>query len=101
MVRQLQAHSIIFLIFNLNAEVLKYFHRYIVLSRYCSDCKNDDDIVKAGESLKESNRKSKMPSSKTSSRDWGKGMATVGRSKVCSMPNNHFGPIPGIEVGTQ
>ena len=28
-------------------------------------------------------------------------MATVGRSKVCSMPTNHFGPIPGIEVGTQ
>ena len=70
---------------------------------YCQDCKNEDDIVKAGESLKESKKKSKMPSSQTTSqkRDWGKGMATVGRSKVCSMPTNHFGPIPGIEVGTQ
>ena len=28
-------------------------------------------------------------------------MATVGRTKICLMPKNHFGPIPGIEVGTQ
>eukprot|EP00095_Tigriopus_kingsejongensis_P006810 maker-scaffold2587_size14210-snap-gene-0.5 protein:Tk06810 transcript:maker-scaffold2587_size14210-snap-gene-0.5-mRNA-1 annotation:"e3 ubiquitin-protein ligase uhrf1 isoform x3" len=35
-----------------------------------------------------------------SQRDWGKGMATVGRSKSCSkVPSNHFGPIPGVEVG--
>jgi hypothetical protein len=28
-------------------------------------------------------------------------MACVGRQKVCSVvPPNHFGPIPGIEVGT-
>ena len=31
---------------------MKYFHRNIVLTRYCSDCKNDDDIVKAGELVK-------------------------------------------------
>ena len=71
---------------------------------YCSDCKNDDDIVKAGESLKESKKKSKMPSSNTDikKRDWGKGMATVGCSKVCTkVSTNHFGAIPGIEVGTQ
>ena len=70
---------------------------------YSSDCKNDDDIVKAGETLKESKKKAKMPSSQESSkkRDWGKGMATVGRTKVCAMKKNHFGPIPGIEVGTQ
>ena len=28
-------------------------------------------------------------------------MACVGRQKVCSVvPMNHFGPIPGVEVGT-
>ena len=28
-------------------------------------------------------------------------MACVGRTKVCTIvPSNHFGPIPGIPVGT-
>ena len=28
-------------------------------------------------------------------------MACVGRQKVCNVvPPNHFGPIPGVEVGT-
>lgn len=28
-------------------------------------------------------------------------MACVGRQKVCNIvPSNHFGPIPGVEVGT-
>lgn len=36
-----------------------------------------------------------------SKRDWGKGMACVGRTKKCNIvPSNHFGPIPGVEVGT-
>ncbi|KPJ15503.1 E3 ubiquitin-protein ligase UHRF1 [Papilio machaon] len=34
-----------------------------------------------------------------SNRDWGRGMACVGKTKTCAMPPNHFGPIPGIEVG--
>ena len=38
---------------------------------YCSDCKNDDDIIKAGESLKESKKKAKMPSSKTDTKAGG------------------------------
>ncbi|XP_014286176.1 E3 ubiquitin-protein ligase UHRF1 [Halyomorpha halys] len=70
---------------------------------YCSDCKNDDtEIVKAGEKLKESKKKAKMASAiNNSSRDWGKGMACVGRTKECTLvPPNHFGPIPGVEVGT-
>lgn len=43
-----------------------------------------------------------MPSSKAeSTRDWGKGMACVGRTKECTLvEKNHFGPIPGVEVGT-
>ncbi|KAJ8306437.1 hypothetical protein KUTeg_016982 [Tegillarca granosa] len=70
---------------------------------YCPDCKVDDsEIVKAGEKMKESKKKSKMASAtSTSSRDWGKGMACVGRQKVCSIvPPDHFGSIPGVEVGT-
>lgn len=36
-----------------------------------------------------------------SKRNWGKGMACVARTKKCNIvPLNHFGPIPGVEVGT-
>ncbi|KAG7170928.1 E3 ubiquitin-protein ligase UHRF1-like [Homarus americanus] len=70
---------------------------------FCPLCKNDDsEIVKAGEKLKESKKKAKMASSKSNtSRDWGKGFACAGRQKVCTLvPQNHFGPVPGVEVGT-
>ncbi|XP_015918962.1 E3 ubiquitin-protein ligase UHRF1 isoform X2 [Parasteatoda tepidariorum] len=70
---------------------------------YCPDCKNDEtEVVRAGEKLKASKKKSKMPSANSStSRDWGKGMACVGRTKECTIvPPNHFGPIPGVEVGS-
>ncbi|CAH2019323.1 unnamed protein product [Acanthoscelides obtectus] len=68
------------------------------------ECKIDESqIVKPGEKLKESKKKEKMPSKQNKSgRDWGRGMACVGRSKECTIvPKNHFGPIPGIEVGTR
>ena len=63
---------------------------------YCPKCKNDGSkVIKAGQKLKESKKTSK------SNRDWGKGMACVGRSKVCTIvPPNHFGPIPGVPVGS-
>ena len=33
-------------------------------------------------------------------RDWGRGMATAGRTKECkTVDKHHFGSIPGIEVG--
>ncbi|GAB1600400.1 E3 ubiquitin-protein ligase UHRF1-like [Argonauta hians] len=70
---------------------------------YCPDCKVDDGIVvKAGERLKESKKRAKMASAKnTSSRDWGKGMACVGRQKECTLvPPDHVGVIPGVPVGT-
>ncbi|XP_065406615.1 E3 ubiquitin-protein ligase UHRF2 isoform X2 [Chrysemys picta bellii] len=70
---------------------------------YCPSCKNDsNEVVKAGEKLKQSKKKAKMPSASTESqRDWGKGMACVGRTKECTIvPSNHYGPIPGIPVGT-
>lgn len=43
-----------------------------------------------------------MPSASTESRrDWGRGMACVGRTKECTIvPSNHYGPIPGIPVGS-
>ncbi|KAM4635072.1 E3 ubiquitin-protein ligase UHRF2 [Polymixia lowei] len=70
---------------------------------YCPTCKNDtSEVIKAGEKLKASKKKAKMPSATTESqRDWGKGMACVGRTKECTIvPSNHYGPIPGIPVGT-
>lgn len=70
---------------------------------YCPECKNDEnEIVKAGEKLKDSKKKAKLPSRNSSSdRDWGKGMACVGRTRECTLvPPTHYGPIPGIEVGT-
>ncbi|XP_053321977.1 E3 ubiquitin-protein ligase UHRF2 [Spea bombifrons] len=69
---------------------------------YCPSCKNDStEVVKAGEKLKQSKKKAKMPSASTESqRDWGKGMACVGRTKECTIvPSNHYGPIPGVPVG--
>lgn len=52
--------------------------------------------------MKDSKKKAKMASAKgNTSRDWGKGFACAGRQKVCTIvPQNHFGPIPGVEVGT-
>uniref|UniRef100_A0A8C5DSE8 E3 ubiquitin-protein ligase UHRF n=1 Tax=Gouania willdenowi TaxID=441366 RepID=A0A8C5DSE8_GOUWI len=70
---------------------------------YCPTCKNDtSEVVKAGEKLKASKKKAKMPSATTESqRDWGKGMACVGRTKECTIvPSNHYGPVPGVPVGT-
>ncbi|XP_063311668.1 E3 ubiquitin-protein ligase UHRF1 [Pelobates fuscus] len=70
---------------------------------YCPDCRNDaSEVVLAGEKLKESKKKSKMASASSSSqRDWGKGMACVGRTRECTIvPSNHYGPIPGVPVGT-
>jgi len=52
-----------------------------MLFRYCPDCKIDSsEIVKAGEKLKESKKKSKMASKQSStSRDWGR----VGKLYIC------------------
>ncbi|RZF35109.1 hypothetical protein LSTR_LSTR009415 [Laodelphax striatellus] len=70
---------------------------------YCQQCRNDEnEIVKAGEKLNFSKKRQQMKSvANESTRDWGKGMACVGRTKVCTIvPSNHFGPVPGVEVGT-
>ncbi|XP_023662314.1 E3 ubiquitin-protein ligase UHRF1 isoform X2 [Paramormyrops kingsleyae] len=70
---------------------------------YCPSCRNDvNEVVLAGEKLKESKKKAKMASASSSSqRDWGKGMACVGRTKQCTIvPSNHYGPVPGVPVGS-
>nr|CAB3267500.1 UHRF2 protein [Phallusia mammillata] len=70
---------------------------------FCPLCRHDNSkIIEAGERLKENKKKSKMKSSTSETqRDWGKGMACVGRSKICTIvPSNHVGPIPGVPVGT-
>ncbi|CAJ0834382.1 1155_t:CDS:2 [Entrophospora sp. SA101] len=45
-------------------------------------------------------KKAKMPSA-TQTRKWGGGMACVGTTKKCEVVgSDHFGPIPGIPVGS-
>ena len=69
---------------------------------YCPHCKNDtDEVIMKGQEIKLTKKRAKMPAfNPKSKRDWGKGMATAGRTKSCTkVPANHFGPIPGVEVG--
>ncbi|XP_072931393.1 E3 ubiquitin-protein ligase UHRF1-like [Epargyreus clarus] len=63
---------------------------------YCPSCKRDPNDVIAPGAAKQIKKSTK---SAKSERDWGRGMACVGKTKTCAMPPNHFGPIPGIEVG--
>ena len=64
---------------------------------FCPDCKNDDDIVGGSSKMA---KKKLAAGTKDSGRDWGKGFACTGRNKTCTkVDKNHFGPIPGIEVG--
>ncbi|XP_046981983.1 E3 ubiquitin-protein ligase UHRF1-like [Schistocerca americana] len=69
---------------------------------FCPDCKNDEnEIVRAGHKLKASKKKENSVWVKSGYTKWGKGMANVGLSKRCTIvPPHHFGPIPGVEVGT-
>lgn len=66
---------------------------------YCPDCKvNENEVIKVGQ---KAHPKKKPANLVGSTRDWGKGFACVGRTKTCTIvPNNHRGPIPGIDVGT-
>lgn len=51
-----------------------FLSSYFFPARYCPTCKNDtSEVVKAGEKLKASKKKARMPSATTESqRDWGK-----------------------------
>lgn len=60
---------------------------------YCPSCKRDPNDVIAPGAAKQTKK------TLTTKRDWGRGMACVGKTKTSAMPANHFGPIPGIEVG--
>ncbi|XP_077296529.1 E3 ubiquitin-protein ligase UHRF1-like [Arctopsyche grandis] len=62
---------------------------------YCSNCRRDtDDIIAPGKG-----KQVHKPNISKTQRDWGRGMACVGKTQTCAMPANHFGPIPGIDVG--
>ncbi|XP_073950182.1 E3 ubiquitin-protein ligase UHRF1-like isoform X2 [Choristoneura fumiferana] len=61
---------------------------------YCPACRRDASAVVAPGAARQARRAASQ-----TKRDWGRGMACVGKTKTCSMPPNHFGPIPGIEVG--
>ena len=54
---------------------------------FCPECKNVDDIVKAGQKQEDGKKKKKMASKQNPecTRDWGKGFATVGRTKECKI----------------
>ncbi|CAD1479244.1 unnamed protein product, partial [Heterotrigona itama] len=67
---------------------------------YCSECKNDEnEIVKAGDKLKQTKKKNENSNNKR--KNWDRGMACVGKTKVCTIVSScHVGPIPGVEVGT-
>lgn len=64
---------------------------------YCPDCYVDkNEIVQAGQKVSSSKSRAKN----VTKRDWGRGHATAGCNKSCNkVPRNHFGPIPGVEVG--
>ncbi|XP_068626889.1 E3 ubiquitin-protein ligase UHRF1-like [Battus philenor] len=60
---------------------------------YCPKCVRDPAEVVAPGACKQPHKNVRT------SRDWGRGMACVGKTKTCAMPLNHFGAIPGVEVG--
>ncbi|CAG8674662.1 6326_t:CDS:2 [Ambispora leptoticha] len=71
-------------------------------SWFCEFCVHDDEeILTAGKKLDLSkSKKSKMPSA-TQEKNWGRGMACVGREKECTIVGPTFrGKIPGVPVGS-
>ncbi|CAM9338943.1 unnamed protein product [Discosporangium mesarthrocarpum] len=84
---------------------------------YCPSCFNDPDKVihaKLGKSRATigntstnstssgSNKKGRKPTpSEMTTKNWGGGMACVGRTRVCtSVDKHHFGAVPGVRVGS-
>ncbi|RWS26090.1 hypothetical protein B4U80_10450, partial [Leptotrombidium deliense] len=66
---------------------------------YCPVCKNEDqETIESKEEMHLQEKKSKQPKC---SGKWGRGLSCVGRTKVSeTVTKDHFGPIPGIQVGT-
>ncbi|XP_054162429.1 E3 ubiquitin-protein ligase UHRF1-like, partial [Oppia nitens] len=66
---------------------------------YCDDCVNTD-LNKLLTIQTNQLEKRKKGLNRVGVKEWGRGMACVGRTQVCeTVPKGHFGPIPGIEVG--
>ncbi|XP_015791215.2 E3 ubiquitin-protein ligase UHRF1-like, partial [Tetranychus urticae] len=91
---------------------------------YCHNCKNTDaidiEMKEEASRLAKGLKRKRKASTKSSNNvidvngglltstvpeklinNWGRGISCVGRTKVSEVvPKNHFGPIPGIPVGT-
>ncbi|CAH1759505.1 12583_t:CDS:2 [Entrophospora sp. SA101] len=69
---------------------------------FCDVCKNDNSkVILAGQKLDLTNSKKSKMHSATQTKKWGGGMACVGLTKKCEIVGpDHFGPIPGIPVGS-
>ena len=66
---------------------------------YCNQCINTDH-KKVSEIQSKQLEKRKNSLNRVGVKEWGRGMACVGRTHISqAVPNHHFGPIPGIEVG--
>ena len=66
---------------------------------YCHKCKNSDQkkVIEMQSKLLQKRKKSL---NRVGVKEWGRGMACVGRTQICqTVPKDHFGPIPSIEVG--
>lgn len=72
---------------------------------YCAACKNDDVIVLPQEDPVVdvtpevvASTSTALPTGKGKTKT--RGMACAGRNSICTIvPLNHYGPIPGVEVG--
>lgn len=73
-IRTFSCRFLLFIVRSISEKVDGNPITYLFTVRYCPECKrNDNEIVKAGERLKESKKKAKMASANSiSNRDWGK-----------------------------
>jgi len=67
---------------------------------FCAGCKREDTTIKPGDKLINKKLKNAPSQTKKQTRDWGKGFACAGRTKVNDKVDKGFkGQIPGTEVG--
>lgn len=69
---------------------------------YCPECKIDEnEVIKTGEAEKLRTKRLRQMPSANQTRKWGGKHSCDGVSKKCTIvPSDHYGPIPGVDVGT-